>query len=91
MNLAKILAENKVRILSWNEKINSISGKLNTMWTTDLKDIKGIWEDTISKLIDNWISSIDELKTIDTERLKLISINPISKNILAKYIKKCEI
>lgn len=90
MNLAKILADNKVRILSWNEKINSISGKLNTMWTTDLREIKGIWEDTVSKLIDAWISSIEELKKTDVEKLKLIPINPISKNILAKYIKKCE-
>ncbi len=90
MNLAKILADNKVRILSWTENVNKISWKLNTMWTTDLKDIKGIGEDTISKLIDNGISSIEELKSTDIEKLKLIPINPISKNILTKYIKKCE-
>ncbi len=92
MNLAQIVANNTVRIFSWNNKneYNKLTNKAHLLTTSDLNNIKWIWDDTISKLLDAWITSIDELNKTSEEKIKMIQINPISKSILVKYKKECE-
>lgn len=91
MNLAQIVAENTVRMLSGNKnEYNKLTNKAYMLSSSDLNDIKWIWEDTISKLIDAWITSISELISSSEEKIKTINVNPISKSVLIKYKQQCE-
>jgi len=91
MNLAQIVANNRHNILSNTKKngrmISLIDDKIKTLESTNLQEIKWVGESTIKKLLENWISSKDELIEIGEDGIKKLSLNFLSERALLKFIK----
>lgn len=90
MNLAQIVANNRAKIiLSKKDKLNfyNTNARINDIENTDLKDIKGIWEATINKLIGLWIKTQEDLKKLWEEWIKDLKLNFLSQRALIKFIK----
>jgi len=89
MNLAQILAENRVRILTKEDKhkILKISKEIDLMELSDLNDIKWVWEATIKILLENWISSQEDLLKVNIDDIKKLKLNYLSEIALIKFIK----
>lgn len=70
----------KRKILGINKKISSIE-------SSDLNEIKGVWEETIKLLIEAWIYSQDDLIKSDSETIKSIKLWFLSRRGITNFIK----
>lgn len=88
MNLAKIIANNRVKILSQRDKNKfvTLTNQINSLETTDLNEIKWVWEATVKILLENNITSKDDLLKISEEEIKWLKLNLISEKALIKFI-----
>ena len=88
MNLAQIFAENRNRVIKQNTNIETkkIQSKIDKIESTDLLTIKGIWESTVKILLENWISSQDELIQAWVNRIKELKLNPFSTKAIKEFL-----
>jgi len=87
MNLAKMFAEWRQRVIAQrasNEE-TVIKSKIDKIETTDLLTLKWIWDWTVKLLLENGISSLEELTK---EKIKKIEwLNPLSLKSINEYLK----
>lgn len=57
------------------------------MSQTNLNTIKWVGKATIEILMDNWISTTEELMGIDTKKLESIITSPITRIQISNFIK----
>lgn len=81
----QILLENmrKVGIVKEVEMANSQAKEIEK---SDLKEIKGIGEKTLSILIDNGIRTIAQLKEKSKEEIESLITSPITRNQIFSYL-----
>lgn len=76
---------------------NSIISEVGSVSKSNLKEITWLGEKSIATLIDNWVSSIEELTILvetDEDRFLQIITSPITRSQIKKYIsinKKIEV
>lgn len=74
---------NKLNLPTEVKKVEAFRGDVNT---SNLQDIKGIWDATKSKLIEHWIITKEQLKTKTEEEIGEIITNPLSKKGIMTFI-----
>ena len=89
MNFAKLFADNRAKVIKLNNKqeVAKVQSKIDKFENTNLLNIKWIGEGTVKKLLENWVSSQEELKGMKQKDLKEMWINPISLKSIKEFLK----
>lgn len=94
MNLAKLVADNRARILLSQKDKNmfvKLTEQINTIDSTNLNDIKWVGEATIRILLENGVNSQEKLISLWEEWIKALKLNFISGRALKAFIKKASL
>lgn len=88
INYAKIFAENQSRVIKMNSKIDTakVKSKIDKLEKTDLWTIKWVWDGTVKILLENWISSLDELREAWIDNIDKINLNPFSFRAIKEFL-----
>lgn len=90
MNYAKMFAEAQARVIERNtsKESSKIKSKINELETTNLWTIKWVWDITVKKLLEKWISSKEELLGLWEEWIGDLKLNPFSLKSIKEFLKK---
>lgn len=81
------------RIMKRNEallkrKTTNLDNKIHSLETTDLNDLKWVWEETIKILFENWITSQADLISKGKEEVEKIKIPFLSRRWVMSVFNK---
>jgi len=62
-----------------NKKVKNIDAKIYSIESTDLKEMKWVWDETIKILFENWITSQADLLSKWKEEVDKIKVPFLSK------------
>lgn len=69
------------------KEVEVINEELKEIASSNISEIVGIWDKTKAKLIENWISNIEQLKQMSKEDIEKIITNPISRKQIFDFLK----
>ena len=79
----QLLLKNRQQTARLKQDSERIETTSITVAESDLQEVKGLGDASITKLLENWIGSKASLKTISEEKIKETISNPLTrKNIL---------
>lgn len=89
MNYAKVFAWDRARLIEEKAFKNKkkIKSKISSFTKTDLLKLKWVWEYTVKVLLENWIWTLEELKSFWLMQFKKLDINPLSKRVIEEYLR----
>ena len=88
MNYAKLFAEWKARVIKKDTKLETakIKSKIDKFESTNLWTLNWVWDSTVKTLLENWISSLDELKEAWVRKVKSLDLNPFSFKAIKEFL-----
>jgi len=89
MNLAKLFAEWRAKVIAkkWGMEWAKIQSKIDKLDNTDLWTIDWVGDSTVKLLLENWISSLEEMKEYWVDKLEQLKLNPFSFKAIKKFLK----
>jgi len=89
INYAELFAKNKSKIAKMNAKVEAtvVKSKIDKLEKTDLWTLKWVWWSTVKLLLENWISSLAELREAD---ISSIELNPFSLKAINEFLQTAD-
>ena len=89
LNAAEIFARN-TRLIIKSKKDKDVfvntTRKINNIESSDLLEIKWVWEKTISYLMDNWIRTQEDIIRLWKEWIWRLKVSPIINKELLRFL-----
>lgn len=78
LSMSRQVIMNNLKNIKVVAEKSHIDEKAKVVLNSPLKEVAGFGQNTIKRLIENWITSTDDLRATDYDKLKKILGNPIS-------------